>query len=149
MKILSISHVNQKRGQTVLSCTKPADSTFRKINWFVVGLALSIHFPAFIALYCAPADHCKERTNKKRRACAWSLPGISQVSRPRSGKWLNLAHSSNMEKLEAETAKSTFEKTDEEVDVGIGNAEIEAEIVEDKNEEYSYESERSPFPEGV
>jgi hypothetical protein len=76
---------------------------------------------------------------------AWDF----QVSRPQSGKWLNLVHSSNMEKLEAETAKSTFEKTDEEVDVGIGNTELEAEVAEDKNEEYSYESERSPFPEGV
>jgi hypothetical protein len=54
-----------------------------------------------------------------------------------------------MEKLAAETAKSAFEKTDEEVDVGIGNAELEAEVTEDKNEEHSYESERSPFPEGV
>lgn len=53
-----------------------------------------------------------------------------------------------MEEIKAETAKSTFEKTDEEVDVGVGNTELEPEATDNKNEEYSYESDRSPFPEG-
>lgn len=53
-----------------------------------------------------------------------------------------------MEKIEAETAKSTFEKTDEEVEVGIGKSELQPEVTDNKNEEYSYESDRSPFPEG-
>jgi hypothetical protein len=53
-----------------------------------------------------------------------------------------------MEKLKAETFKSSLEKTDEEVDVGVGNTELEAEVADNKNEEYSYESNRSPFPEG-
>lgn len=54
----------------------------------------------------------------------------------------------SMEKLKAETFKSSLEKTDEEVDVGAGNTELEAEVADNKNEEYSYESDRSPFPEG-
>lgn len=53
-----------------------------------------------------------------------------------------------MEKLKAETAKSTFEKTDEEVEVAIGNTELEPNFADNTNEEYSYESDRSPFPEG-
>jgi len=53
-----------------------------------------------------------------------------------------------MEKLKAETQKSALEEADEEEDVGVGNTEPEAEVANNKNEEYSYESDRSPFPEG-
>lgn len=53
-----------------------------------------------------------------------------------------------MEKPKAENAKSPFEKTDEEVEVGVGDTELEPDVAENKNEEYSFESDRSPFPEG-
>lgn len=53
-----------------------------------------------------------------------------------------------MEKLKAEAAKSTFEETDKEVEVAIGNTQLEPDFADNQNEEYSYESNRSPFPEG-
>ncbi len=56
-----------------------------------------------------------------------------------------------MEKLKAENIKSSLEEPDEEVDVGVGNKELEAEVADNKDdnedEEYNYESDRSLFPE--
>lgn len=50
--------------------------------------------------------------------------------------------------LVPETVKSVLAKTDEEVDEGrLSKVEIYGDEV-DTNEEFSYESHRSPFPEG-
>lgn len=50
--------------------------------------------------------------------------------------------------LVSETVKPGLAKTDEEVEVGrLDKAEVDVDEV-DTNEEFSYESHRSPFPEG-
>lgn len=119
-----------------------------KIKRLVAGLALSIQFPAFIARYPPTGGHGEEEFIKETCWCRFFVAIDLQNPYVRSENYPNSLRPHSMEKLKAETVKSPLEKADEEVDVGVGNTELEPEVADNKNEEYSYESNRSPFPEG-